>query len=143
MIEDWIDLQPDPIPASRVIEFVTDPQAGGIATFLGTTRAESSPTGQPLLALDYEAYAEMALQQMRDLAERARGKWPIRKLALLHRVGRVGVGEPSVVIAVSSAHRGEAFEACRWLIDTLKAEVAIWKKEVWQDGGESWVHPGG
>jgi molybdopterin synthase catalytic subunit len=73
------------------------------------------------------------------LAAQARGRWPIRKLALLHRVGRVAVGEPSVLIAVSAPHRGEAFDATRWLIDNLKSAAAIWKKEVWSDGSTTWV----
>jgi molybdopterin synthase catalytic subunit len=94
-----------------------------------------------LVALDYQAYHEMARRQLADLAAEARRLWPIRKLALIHRVGRVPVGEPSVVIAVSCPHRGEAFDACRWLIDTLKKDVAIWKKEVWADGSGTWVHP--
>ena len=141
MSQDWIELRHDPLPAGDVLAFVTDPDAGGIAVFLGTTRAETSSKGQSLASLDYESYADMARRQMHDLARRAREQWPIRKLALLHRTGRVEVGEPSVIIAVSSPHRGEAFEACRWLIDTLKSEVAIWKKEVWRDGAQSWVHP--
>ena len=136
---DLIDLTPAPLRADAAAAFVVDPTAGGIAVFVGTTRAEENPGGAALVALDYEAYADMALQAMRALAARARERWPIVKLALLHRVGRVAVGEASVVVAVSSGHRGEAFEACRWLIDTLKAEVPIWKKEVWADGSASWV----
>jgi molybdopterin synthase catalytic subunit len=120
-------------------EFVYHPDAGGIDIFLGTTRAEPSPTGKALAALDYEAYEEMAVVGMRDLAARARSRWPIIRLALVHRLGRVAVGEPSVVVAVSCGHRAEAFEACRWLIDTLKAEVPVWKKEVWADGSMTWV----
>lgn len=114
--------------------------AGGVAVFLGCTRAETHADGRNLIALDYEAYEEMALKQMHDLAAAAREKWPIVKLAVLHRVGRVGLGEPSVLIAVSTPHRGEAFEACRWLIDALKKDVAVWKKEVWDDGDATWVH---
>ena len=136
---DQILLTREPLATADAIAFVTDAAAGGIAVFLGTTRAETSNTGQPLAALDYEAYAEMAFQQMRDLATQARLRWPILRLALLHRTGSVAVGEPSVVIAVSTGHRGESFEACRWLIDTLKAHVAVWKKEVWADGSISWV----
>jgi molybdopterin synthase catalytic subunit len=83
----------------------------------------------------------MAMKQMEDLARRARAKYPIMKLALLHRVGRVEIAQPSVIIAVSCPHRGEAFDACRFLIDALKAEVAIWKKEVFVDGSSSWVEP--
>lgn len=141
MPDDWISLTADPLDAARCVEFVTDPRAGGIAVFLGTTRAERRADGTDLLALDYDAYAEMAVRQLHDLAARARARWPVLKLALLHRTGRVGVGEPSVAIAVSTPHRAEAFEACRWLIDTLKAEVAVWKKEVWSDGSGTWVHP--
>ena len=96
-----------------------------------------------LTSLDYEAYPEMASRQLEDLAARARARWPILRLALLHRTGRVALGEPSVLIAVSTPHRSEAFDACRWLIDTLKAEAAIWKKEVWEDGKGTWVNGGG
>jgi molybdopterin synthase catalytic subunit len=140
---DWCQLLSSPLETARAIEFVSHTEAGGVAVFLGTTRAESrNPDNQPLLALDYEAYAELAIRQLQDLATRARQKWPmILKLALLHRTGRVPLSEPSVVIAVSTPHRAHAFEACRWLIDTLKAEVAIWKKEVWQDGTGTWVDP--
>ena len=141
MSVDLISLTPDPLDAARCVAFVTDPHAGGVAVFLGTTRAERRNDGVDLVALDYDAYGEMATRQLHDLAARARGRWPVLKLALLHRTGRVALGEPSVVIAVSTPHRAEAFEACRWLIDTLKAEAAIWKKEVWSDGSGSWVDP--
>lgn len=139
MSDDWIQLQAEPLENARVTQFVSVPEAGGIAIFLGTTRAEQSPQHGDLVALDYEAYEEMARQQMQDLARCARQRWPICRLAILHRIGRVALAEPSVIIAVSSAHRAEAFDACRWIIDTLKAEVTIWKKEVWEGGGESWV----
>jgi molybdopterin synthase catalytic subunit len=143
ILKDWIGLTPASLGAgASAVKFVTDPAAGGIDVFLGTTRAETNAEGKELWALDYEAYEEMATKQLGDLAHRARARWPIIKCAILHRVGRVKIGEPSVVIAVSTAHRGESFEACRWIIDTLKAEVAIWKKEVWEGGATSWVHPG-
>jgi molybdopterin synthase catalytic subunit len=138
---DWIALTPDALDVATAVKLVTGAAAGGIAVFLGTTRAEDSASGQPLIALDYESYLEMAIAQMRDLARRAREQWPIARLALLHRTGRVPVGEASVIIAVASPHRAEAFEACEWLIDTLKVEVAVWKKEVWADGSGSWVDP--
>src|SRR5688572_14100023 len=130
---DLIELTSEPLGPNAAAAFVVDPAAGGVAVFVGTTRVERGPTGAALVALEYEAYAEMAMRAMRSLAGRARERWPVAKLALLHRVGRVVVGEASVVVAVSSGHRAEAFEACRWLIDTLKAEVPIWKKEVWAD----------
>jgi molybdopterin synthase catalytic subunit len=124
-----------------VIEFVSCGAAGGIAVFLGVTRAEQREDGIPLAALDYEAYEAMALVQLHKLADDARARWPIQRIAILHRVGRVNVAEPSVVIAVSTPHRADAFVACRWLIDSLKAEAAIWKKEIWEDGQGSWVKP--
>ena len=138
-MNDWIELSSEPLSTDAVARFVADATAGGIDLFLGTTRGETSDDGKILLALDYEAYPEMAVEQMRDLARRARLRWPIVKLALLHRIGRVNVSEPSVIIGVSTPHRTEAFEACRWLIDTLKAEVAIWKQERWSDGTTIWV----
>ena len=138
-MDDWIELSAAPLSTADAVRFVTSAAAGGISSFLGTTRQETSADGRELIALDYEAYAEMAIEQMRALAARARERWPIVALALLHRTGRVALGEPSVVIAVASPHRAEAFDACRWLIDTLKSEVAVWKKEVWSDGSTTWV----
>jgi molybdopterin synthase catalytic subunit len=121
---------------------VTDPHAGGIDLFLGTTRAETSADGRELVSLDYEAYERMAIEKLHSLAKRARTEWPVIKLAILHRIGPVPVGEPSVIIAVSTPHRADAFAACRFLIDQLKVDVPIWKKEVWADGSATWVHPG-
>lgn len=140
-MQDWIEILPTPLDTNRAVAFVTDAAAGGIAVFLGTTRAEKNPDGRNLLSLDYEAYEQMALEQLRKLAADARRKWPIINLALFHRTGEVKVTEPSVVIAVSTPHRAAAFEACRYLIDSLKKDVAIWKKEVWADGSGTWVHP--
>jgi molybdopterin synthase catalytic subunit len=141
MSDDWIEILPGMLPAGRAIEFVLDPGAGGIAVFLGTTRAERNTTGQQLEALDYEAYPGMAQRRMRELAADAREHWPIVRLALLHRTGRVPLAEPSVVIAVSTPHRAQAFDACRFLIDALKKDVPIWKKEIWSDGTATWVDP--
>lgn len=141
MSQDWFELRSEPIDVNRVTAFVYDPAAGGVALFLGATRAQTSQEGHALAALDYDAYADMAIRQIQELGARARERWPIVRLAILHRTGRVVVGEASVAIAVSCGHRGEAFEACRWLIDTLKAEVAVWKKEVWEGGRQTWVHP--
>ncbi len=138
---DLIAILPTPLSVEAATTFVADAAAGGIDVFLGTTRDETSTRGQKLLALDYEAYVEMAEQQLRDLATRAREKFPIVKLAIIHRVGKVGLAEPSVIIAISCPHRAETFDACRFLIDALKKEVAIWKKEIWSDGTGTWVHP--
>ena len=139
MMNDWAALLSDPISIPAALGFAMDAQAGGMALFVGTTRAETNSAGQALVALDYEAYVEMARTQLEELARRARQRWPIVKLVLLHRTGRVTIGQPSVFIAVATPHRAAAFEACRWLIDTLKAEVTIWKKEIWSDGRATWV----
>ena len=142
---DHLLLTPEPLAIDKIIASSSSPKAGGIAVFLGTTREENSADGKQLLALDYEAYAEMANRQLAELANRAREQWPIINLAIVHRLGRVGLGDPSVAIVVSTPHRAEAFEACRWIIDTLKKDVAIWKKEIWDDGTGSWsgIPPGG
>lgn len=141
-MSDWLDILPTPLPISDAISFVSDEAAGGINLFLGTTRSENNPeTNHPLLALDYEAYLEMALPQLRTLAAAARSQWPILKLVILHRTGRVPLAEPSVLIAASTPHRQEAFDSVRFIINTLKADLAIWKKEVWSDGSATWVHP--
>jgi molybdopterin synthase catalytic subunit len=137
-MNDLIRLTVDALDVAAAVAHCGDPAAGGIAVFLGTTRSETRES-RTLLALDYEAYRDMALRQLSDLVATARGRWPITRCALLHRVGRVAVGEPSVVVVVSTPHRAEAFEACRYLIDTLKASAAIWKQEVWDDGNASWV----
>jgi molybdopterin synthase catalytic subunit len=138
---DFIGIVDFELDAGSITQLVAAEDAGGIAIFLGTTRAEISPAGTALLALDYEAYQEMALPQLRELARLARDRWPIVKLAILHRIGRVALAEPSVVIAVSTPHRADSFQACQFLIDELKKSAAIWKKEVWADGSGTWVHP--
>ncbi|NUQ28361.1 MAG: molybdenum cofactor biosynthesis protein MoaE [Acidobacteriaceae bacterium] len=105
---------------------------GAVCVFDGIVR--DNTRGRRTLYLDYEAYEEMALNQMRNLAEEALAKFGVRDIAVVHRLGRLYVGESSVLIAVASAHRGAAFDACRWLIDTLKKTVPIWKKEQFEDG---------
>src|SRR5687767_8049588 len=138
MNDDWVDILATPLPTAKSLDFVSDPRAGGIALFLGTTRTEKNAQGQDLAALDYEAYQEMALPQLQTLAQAARSQWPIVKQVILHRIGRVALAEPSVLIAVASPHRHEAFAACRFIIDAIKADVAIWKKEIWSDGSGTW-----
>ena len=139
MQHDWVQLHSEPIDVGPVLQFVTDPDAGGIAIFLGTTRAETHADGRELIRLEYDAYVEMARQQMTELAAEARKRWPVKRLAILHRTGPVDVGQPSVIIAVSTAHRAESFEVSRWVIDTLKKQVTIWKKEIWSTGAGTWV----
>jgi len=137
---DWLDLLNTPLDVSAATAFVTSPRAGAIDLFLGITRAEISPAGSELLALDYQAYESMALRQLAGLASQARARWPIQKLVILHRIGRVPLGDPSVLIAVSTPHRAHAFQACQSIIDELKKQATIWKQEVWADGSATWVH---
>ena len=111
-----------------------------LVTFLGTVRELTGD--RRTLALDYEAYSEMAVKKLAELEQEARERWPIIEAAIVHRVGHLDLGEISVVVAVSCPHRNEAFEACRWLIDTLKQVAPIWKRETWADGSHEWVHPG-
>jgi len=141
MNDDWIDILPTPLPTAKAIDFVSDPQAGGIALFLGTTRSEKNAQAQGLTALDYQAYLEMAVPQLQTLAQASRSQWPIIKQVILHRIGRVELAQPSVLIAVASPYRHEAFAACQFIIDAIKADVAIWKKEIWSDGSGTWVQP--
>ena len=140
--EDWVEIVGGPIDLTAVRRHVDGADgAGAIATFEGITRFERHAEHGGLLRLEYEAYGEMALSEMRTLAEQVRRRWPVLKLALVHRIGAVGIGEASVVIAVACGHRSESFEACRWLIDALKQQVPIWKREVWASGESSWVDP--
>ena len=124
------------IDVNEILQGVQDPSAGGIDIFIGTTRNHSN--GKEVVSLEYEAYDAMALKMMNMIEEEVRRRWQIRKISMVHRVGAVAIGEASVVIAVSAAHRKEAFEACRYAIDTLKKNVPIWKKEVFVDG-EMWA----
>lgn len=125
---------------NHCIEQVQSPECGGIDVFIGTVR--NATKGKKVIQLEFEAYERMALKEMEKLAIQAKDKWPVHKIAIHHRTGVLQVGEIPVVIAVSAAHRGAAFDACRYIIDTLKQTVPIWKKEVFEDG-EIWVaaHP--
>jgi molybdopterin synthase catalytic subunit len=116
------------------------PESGGIDVFIGTVRSVTK--GKQVIRLEFEAYEPMALKEMHKIAEQAYSQWPIQKLLIHHRTGVLDVGEVPVIIAVSCAHRDAAFEACRYIIDTLKQTVPIWKKEIFEDG-EVWVaaHP--
>ena len=127
----------EPIDANAVYRAVLCDRDGAVVTFHGVVR-DNSDGGRAVRYLEYEAYAEMAEAQMRAIGEEIRRRWGIEDVAMVHRIGRVEIGEASVVIAVGSPHRGEAFDACEYAIDTLKATVPIWKKEVFADG-EVWV----
>jgi len=120
------------IDSQAILERIKRPEDGAAVLFDGVVR--NNTRGRQTLFLEYEVYEEMALQQMEELAAQAIEKFGVRDVALVHRLGRLEIGETSVLIAVASAHRGPAFEACRWLIDTLKRTVPIWKKEFFVDG---------
>jgi molybdopterin synthase catalytic subunit len=127
-----IALVREPIVAAELLDGFGASADGAVVTFAGTVR--DNTRGRKTLYLDYEAYEEMALAQMRELAARARSEYGVRAVLVVHRLGRIAVGETSVLIAVGSAHRKEAYAASRWLIDTLKTTVPIWKKEYFEDG---------
>jgi molybdopterin converting factor subunit 1 len=124
------------IDVAAVLAAVTDARAGGIALFVGTTRDEND--GRRVVRLEYEAYEDMAIREMRAIGAEMRQRWPLVGVAMVHRIGVVPTAETSVAIAVSSPHRDEAFAACRHGIDRLKALVPIWKKEYYADGSR-WI----
>jgi molybdopterin synthase catalytic subunit len=127
----------EPLSPDTIAAEVDDPGAGGIVIFSGVVRNETG--GRPVKFLEYEAHAPMAEVKMREIGEIVRTRWPgVKRVAMLHRIGRLEIGEASVLIAVAAAHRGDAFEACRYAIDTLKRTVPVWKKEHFEDG-EVWV----
>lgn len=135
-----IKISSETLNLQACIEWVMLPESGGIDVFIGTVR--NATKGKAVLRLEFEAYERMALAEMEKIAAQALEKWPVQKLLIHHRTGVLAVGEVPVIIAVSAAHRDAAFEACRYVIDTLKQTVPIWKKEFFEDG-EVWVaaHP--
>lgn len=141
---DWIALTDAPIDVAAVRRFVDgDARCGAVSTFDGVVRAQHDSAHGALARLEYEAYREMALAQMRRIVVEARRRWPVLRTAVVHRLGPVAVGEASVSIAVACPHREESFAACRYLIDVLKRDVPIWKRDVFEDGHLAWVEPGG
>ncbi len=131
-----IELTDRPIPVDRLLREVADPRAGAVVLFLGVVR--DNARGRRVKHLTYEAYEALARRQCEQIAGAIHERWPVTRVAIVHRTGRLEIGEASVAIAVSAPHRAEAFEAGRFAIDTLKQTVPIWKKEVWE-GGEAWV----
>src|SRR5918911_1268202 len=128
----------DPIDYHALAEAVRRPHCGAVALFLGTVR---DLTGEQVTVfLDYEAYAPMAEKKLEEIETEVRRRWPVGEVAMVHRLGRLDVGEVSVAVPVSCPHRGDAFDACRFAIDTLKELVPIWKKENAPDGTGEWVH---
>lgn len=137
MAETTIRITAEPIGVTEAESLVADPAAGGTCMFSGTVR-DHSPAGA-VTGLRYEAWEELAVARLRAIAEEMATTWPLRRIAILHRVGDLPVGETSVVVAVSAAHRDEAFAACRHGIERLKDDVPIWKQEVLTTGAAEWV----
>lgn len=135
-----IQLTDREIDTAVVLRQVQSNDAGAVVLFLGTTRQFTK--GRQTSSLDYECYPEMAEKKLAELESEARRRWPIVECSIVHRLGHIELGEASIAIAVSSPHRQDAFEAGKWLIDTIKEVVPIWKKENWADGTCEWVHPG-
>jgi molybdopterin synthase catalytic subunit len=133
-----IRLTREPIDYHALTESVRDPHCGAVALFLGTVR---DLTGEQVTVfLDYEAYGLMAEKKLAEIEAEVRRRWTVGNVALIHRLGRLAVGDVSVAVALSCPHRGEAFDACRFAVDTLKELVPIWKKENAPDGTGEWVH---
>ena len=127
-----IELVQEPIQTEPLVHALKAGEDGAVVVFDGIVR--NNTRGRQTLYLEYSAYETMALEQMRGLAAEAAARFSVRDVMMVHRLGRLEVGETSILIAVASAHRGAAFEACRWLIDTLTQQVPLWKKEVFVDG---------
>ncbi|MCA9116618.1 MAG: molybdenum cofactor biosynthesis protein MoaE [Planctomycetaceae bacterium] len=135
-----ISLTHEEIDYHGLTESVRSDSCGAVLLFLGTVREMTG--GRRTVALDYDAFPEMARAKMQELEDEARRRWPVHEVAIVHRLGRLELGDISVALAVSCPHRAECYEAGRWLIDTLKITVPVWKKENWDDGATEWVHPG-
>lgn len=125
-----------PLDPAPLVAAVRRDESGAIALFYGVVRNENM--GRAVQYLEYDAYPEMAIKKMREVADEVRAKFPVTGIGVLHRIGRLEIGETSLLVAVSSGHRGEAFEACHYAVDRIKQIVPIWKKEVWEDG-EEWI----
>lgn len=128
------------VDREKVVNAARDLEAGAVCIFIGTVRSKTSH--KKVVRLEYECYEPMAISEINKIIEKAKGRWPILKVAISHRIGTLQIGDEAVVLAVSTPHRNESFEACQFIIDTLKQTVPIWKKEVFE-GGEEWVsaHP--
>lgn len=134
-------LSHDPLDVAEAIAMVSSPSSGGLGLFVGTVRASAAVEGnesKSVVRLDYEAHDALARERLAAIAHQAAERWGLDRVVAIHRTGSCDLGEPTVVVACGAAHRAEALDACRWLIDELKATVPIWKKEVYSDGS-SWV----
>jgi molybdopterin synthase catalytic subunit len=134
-----IGLSTEPLDAHALERAVKTDAHGAVVTFLGTTRETSPDDPRPVAALEYEAYEAMAVAEMEIIARETRERFGPLGIAMVHRTGRVALGEPSVAVVVAAPHRGAAFDACRYAIDALKSRVAVWKREVYRDGDGAWI----
>ena len=134
--DDWTGLLAGPLPVDAATSWAVRPDCGAVVVFLGTVR-DHAEGRSGVTALTYEAYAEQVVPRLDAVVAEARSRWDLGRVAVLHRVGELALTDVSVVVAVSSAHRAEAFEGARYCIEAVKATVPIWKKESW-DGGEGW-----
>ncbi len=136
-VDDWVGISPCPLPVADAMTWAVVPRCGGVVTFAGTVR-DHAEGRDGVSALEYEAYEGPALERLGAIAAEARVRWPaLGRVVLLHRVGRLALTDVAVVVVASAPHRGDAFDAARWSIDTLKATVPIWKKEEWA-GRSDW-----
>jgi molybdopterin synthase catalytic subunit len=135
-----ISLTTDPIDYADLTERVRSRVSGAVVLFLGTVREMSE--GASVTGLTYEAYPPMAEKKLAEVVAQAEERWPLDRVAVVHRFGPLALGEIAVAVVTASAHRAEAFDSARWIMDTIKQVVPIWKKEHWRDGGADWVHPG-
>ena len=134
---DLIAVSADPVDPAAVVAAVSAPEAGAVVLFVGTVR-DHSPGRTGVTHLEYESYDEQVIDKIAEVVAEVRDRWPVQRVAAIHRVGELGVGEISIAVAVSSPHRSDAFPAGRYLIDEIKARAPIWKKEHWP-GGAEWV----
>ena len=134
-----VALSAAPLDPDALVRAVRSDAHGAVVTFLGTTRETSPGDPRPVVALEYEAYDSMAIAAMEEIATETRERFGPLGIAMVHRTGRVNLGEPSVAVVVAAPHRGRAFEACRYAIDALKSRVAVWKREIYRDGNAAWI----
>jgi molybdopterin synthase catalytic subunit len=129
----------DPLDIDALERAVDDPATGAVVTFVG--RVRNHHRDRAVGHLEYEAYEPMAIERIEAILDEAQGRWPVGPLAVAHRLGRLDIGDAAVAVVVAAAHRGEAFEACRYIMDRIKDDVPIWKRETWADGATEWVGP--
>ncbi len=135
-----IEIVSDVIDEQSLLASVKSKQCGAAVLFVGSTRQFTD--GRETIKLNYECYEDLAVKVLGNLRDRAMQKWSLEACSVVHRVGTVEVGEASIAVAVSSAHRADSFGAIAWLMDQIKEQVPVWKQENWRDGGAEWIHPG-